>query len=138
MSEPLLLTESAPARDAQPEAGLGAALGAAFNTRGKMNTEFPDGTVVNCRGRTGQIVRPAVKPNCYDVLLHEKQVELQHLVNANMVDAAIKRDSRVVYKHGTVFENAIVEKVDRSFEPPVVYIRVLLRNVPAKEISAVK
>ena len=135
--ETLLLTGTAVERDAQPRAGVDAALGSAFNTTGNKNTEFVMGDLIECRGRIGQIVGPSKKHGCYDILLNEKQVELQSLTNRKN-GAMIVRNSIVTYKHNNeASEEAVVEKVDMSFIPAIAFVRILRRNVAVAEIERI-
>lgn len=139
MSQTLLLTETAAdaERDAQPRAGIDAALGAAFNTTGKKNSEFLMGDLIMYRERIGQIVGPSKMHGCYDILMNEKQVELQSLTNRKK-GVMISRNSVVTYTHNNKKEEAVVEKVDMSFSPAIAYVRILRRNVSSVKIERIK
>ena len=128
----LLLDNDAAPRDSTPALGSDAALGGAFNSQGRSNDEFPFGTVVTHKGHLAQVVRPARKPGCYCLLYYERQVEITH-VHAN---TRLERHVRACYiKAGTTErQECIVEKIDHSFKPAIVYIRILVRNAKANEL----
>lgn len=135
-SPPLLLEQTAPERDAQPDSGIDAALGDTFNTRGVSNVELKSGAPVKYRDQLGfhsaNVVRPSTAADTYDILLGEQQVPLSAI--ASIPGETLYAGCNVTYTKGAMIDTAIMIKISHELHPPVAFIRIWRRGVDRKRL----